>query len=543
MTVSKQQNILEMVFDEHPGAVLILDPNGRVKLFNKQAEHSLGWVRDGATRHDFRDALSGITPEQGTRLLEQTRVEGTTTFEAMVRAKEDIRPCTAIIRHFGETTAEEWFACYLLPVRNDVGQGHQAQYEILAQRLSRRDDIMQAISVGAARYLEVDDVGTSAPYLLNQTAAAARVSRAYVFCNHNLGKEELGATRIIEFIGEEGKKGEHPATISYKFEEFAQWAKTLSNGEVLLLVQQQIEDSPFWQSPSLSAILLPIFAHGEWWGFMGFEDNGHERSWESERDALKIVAGLFGLAVEREYEKNRRQHHEAELAHHSRLSIVGEMASGMAHELNQPLAAIVNYCQVALNLLEQEQSIERLRDTLEKTAHQAKRSADIISRIRNFARKDEASIEKIGINQVIRNVLEFANHKIASQRTDVQVSLLSEDQLISVCVVQIEQVILNLLLNALDSVADSDAHNNQVALAVRLEGKHVVVSVQDNGAGISEVLRDKIFEPFESSKKDGLGMGLTISRTIIEAHDGKLDVESEIGQGARFYFSLPVAAA
>ncbi len=542
MSVIDHQSVKALSFDQFPCAVLIHEADGRLKLINRQASDLLGWDRDAPDEHHIQEALSGFTPEDYSRVVKQVRDTLDTSFAAMVRTKDDIRPYTAIVRCNEGVSGPEWFSWCFTPIQSELSEGYQERYEELALRLSRRDDIMQAISVGAARYLEVDDVGTSAPFLLNQTASAAQVSRAYVFCNHNLGEDGVGATRIIEYKNSPRDGKEQAATISYATTEFGRWARKLSMGEVLSLTEDQIVDSAFWSAPCLCAVLLPIFAHGEWWGFMGFEDDSQLRSWQSEQDALKMVAGLFGLAVEREYEKNRRQQHEAELAHHSRLSIVGEMASGMAHELNQPLAAIVNYCQVSLNLLDQDNRTDLLRDAIEKTAYQAKRSADIISRIRNFARKDEASIEHVGINEVVTDALEFAHHKIASQRTEVQVDLLENDLTIAVCVVQIEQVVLNLLLNALDSVSVPTASENKITLSIQEQDQKVVVSVRDHGEGVADVIKARIFEPFESSKKDGLGMGLTISRTIIEAHDGKLEVDDSIDRGACFYFSLPVGS-
>ena len=535
----QMESIKSKWFDENPQPMMVYDRLGRIELANNSLVNLAGWTDDQAQVRQVADLLCDFGTEELRQHLFHGKSQPEESFSAIVRSNSGLRSCQAKVFCWHDAN-RELFCCQFEWSNLHSAPDFQEKYEKLVRSRSKRDEILQAISDGAARYLKVDDVESSAPYLLTRTAQAAGVTRAFIYCNHSLAPDQLAATQIIEYLTPERGTGQGSAkTIQYEMSEFSRWAKGLSKGELLVFSEEAICTSGFWASPCKAAVIMPIFANGNWWGFMGYEDADAQRSWASEREALRIVAGLFGLAVEREGAKHKRRRHEAELTHHARLSVVGEMASGLAHELNQPLAAIVNYSEVAANLVNSPDQLELLKETLDKTVYQAKRASDIISRIRNFARKDETRVEAASINLLVGKALEFVQHRVTTQRTDLEFHALSKDVKVSVCIVQIEQVILNLLLNALDAVMTPGAVVNKIDVSIERGSESVRILVRDYGEGISEAMSRKLFRPFESSKPRGLGMGLAISRTIIEAHKGVLE-KKDVESGAAFEFTLPI---
>lgn len=527
-------------------AVFHHNPAGIVLYANHAAHEKLGFDAGQMRGIHVGDLVEAFTEEYYEYLIDKMRTHGHLRFEVVLSPKNSETIPAQLEAHRVETDAGEVFCCMVVPLAED---NHliplQERYEYLAQALSRRDDVMQAISEGAARYLEVNNVDASAPYLLGKVANAAGVCRAYVFFNRKIHPGQLAATQFLEWVGPESGLVETPQfTINYEGESLDRWPKVLGAGDILMARTRDLPDAEkeFFQSRHVkSAIFIPIFSERGWWGFMGFDDCLRERRWRSEKEALKIAAGLFGLAVDRQDAELRKQRHSAEITHHSRLSIMGEMASGMAHELNQPLTAISNFSEACLSLIDRDDQKPLLAETLSKTSHQAKRAAEIISRIRNFARKDETQTDHVQIESILRSALEYADLRITGQQTQIRVNFSAEPVMVNACVVQIEQVVLNLIINSLDALATDDAKENTLELSSEVVGDHVLVSVRDFGVGIAKDMVSVLYEPFESNKQEGLGMGLSISRTIVEAHQGKLWLDQSVEPGACFRFTLPIS--
>lgn len=243
--------------------------------------------------------------------------------------------------------------------------------------------------------------------------------------------------------------------------------------------------------------------------------------------------------ISAEQEAHRRR---AELAHIERLNTMGEMASGFAHELNQPLAAIVNYARGCIRRIQKQQcSSEMILDTLDQVTGQATRAGEVIKRIRTFVRKGETERTRADINNVIKDSLAFM--KGDEERQNIQISLDLEANLPTVIIdhIQVEQVVLNLLRNAFEAMGEtpSQAH----CLNIRTENSglgHISVTVMDSGPGLVQD-GQSMFDPFVTSKPNGLGLGLSISRSIVEAHGGNLHIERDYTAGAALTFTLPIA--
>ncbi len=264
------------------------------------------------------------------------------------------------------------------------------------------------------------------------------------------------------------------------------------------------------------------------------------------RNEAGAVDGILSSGddiTERRLVEARAREQEAELAHFLRLGTVGEMATGLAHEITQPLAAIKNFAQgCARRLRAGNANPDELLMAIEQVNDQATRAGEIVHRIRSFIRKREPERKAFDINRSVSDVTEMLGHDM--QRAGVEIALELDETLPPARAdrVQIEQVIVNLARNGLDSMAAEDDGPRRISIATERNSKgELLVSIRDSGCGISAESLDKLFEPFYTTKTEGLGMGLSISRSIIEAHHGRLWVESVPGAGSVFRFTLPAA--
>ncbi|MEA3278087.1 MAG: PhnD/SsuA/transferrin family substrate-binding protein [Pseudomonadota bacterium] len=252
---------------------------------------------------------------------------------------------------------------------------------------------------------------------------------------------------------------------------------------------------------------------------------------------------VFRDVTERKLAAEKIRHHQVELAHVARLSTLGEMASGIAHELNQPLTAINTNARACIRMLESGRSTqEYCSDVMEKIAAQAERAGEVIRHIRHFVRKEEPELRPARLSGMLDTVIGLLRPD--AQRASVTLELdLSEDaEWVLAQEIQIEQVILNLARNAIEAMADTPSGQRRLSLrSRRLDSGQVQIQVSDTGPGLSEEVAERIFEPFVTTKIQGLGLGLSISNGIVETHGGQLSVESGSGTGATFHFTLPVS--
>lgn len=242
-----------------------------------------------------------------------------------------------------------------------------------------------------------------------------------------------------------------------------------------------------------------------------------------------------------ESEENSRVH-QARLAHMTRLSTVGEMASGIAHELNQPLTAITGYVDGSAHRLRASgEASPEILSALKKASDQAMRAGEVIRRIRHFVSQSDERREAIDVNRAVGEIIEMlefeANRNNISIRTELATSLPT----VEASIIQIQQVILNLARNGLEamSLAKTDAGAVEISTS---EGNNseIRVMIQDTGPGLSHQSRSHLFEPFYTTKEGGLGMGLSICQSIIEQHGGEIWAETRESHGAAFCFTLPV---
>ncbi|MBI3716945.1 MAG: PAS domain-containing protein [Betaproteobacteria bacterium] len=243
-------------------------------------------------------------------------------------------------------------------------------------------------------------------------------------------------------------------------------------------------------------------------------------------------------------EEHERQHRTA-VARLLRMHSMGEMATTIAHELNQPLTAIINYSRGAIRRLRSAQgSIDEVIDSLEAASIEADRAARIIRNIRNFLRKEPTPRQRHDLNEVLRGVFAFMQAELRRQAIGTSVALAEGLPRVEVVPIEIEQVILNLVRNAIEAMAGTSGRDKELSVATRCSGANgIEVTISDTGPGLPPREFGDVFDPFVTSKPDGLGMGLAIARSIVDAHGGRIGVERTSIHGTTFVLSLPAAAA
>jgi len=242
----------------------------------------------------------------------------------------------------------------------------------------------------------------------------------------------------------------------------------------------------------------------------------------------------------RNAEMQSRQH-QSELVHVCRLSTMGEMSTGLAHELNQPLSAIVNFANGCVRRMQSGTGgEEELLNAMVQITAQAERAGEIIKRLRAMVTKRPHDQEIVNLNHLILEVASFTEYEANRHRVEITLELSEQALAVKVDLVQIEQVLLNLVRNAIDAMKVVPSEGRKLLIKTqRIDTTKVEAIVQDNGPGIAPETIKHLFDAFFSTKESGMGMGLPISKKIVEAHFGELRVESNPGLGARFQVILP----
>ena len=230
---------------------------------------------------------------------------------------------------------------------------------------------------------------------------------------------------------------------------------------------------------------------------------------------------------------------QSELVHISRLTAMGEMASTLAHELNQPLSAISNYLKGSRRLLEAraDKSSSMMRDALDKAAEQALRAGQIIRRLRDFVARGESEHRVENVKKLVEEASALALVGAKDQAIRVRFDFDPSVELVLADKIQIQQILLNLMRNSVEAMQDSARRELRLS-AVRVDNDMVQVSVADTGSGLAPEVASQLFQPFVTTKQHGMGVGLSICRTIAESHGGKIWVEANPGGGTVFRFTL-----
>jgi C4-dicarboxylate-specific signal transduction histidine kinase len=263
--------------------------------------------------------------------------------------------------------------------------------------------------------------------------------------------------------------------------------------------------------------------------------------------AALLIAGLMEIKRRGEESRNRAEgalrQAQADLAHISRVTTMGELTASLAHEVKQPIAAAVTDANTCLRWLTRDQpDLEEAREASLRVVKDATRAAEIMDRIRLLFKKGTPQRELVDVNEVIREMIVLLRNQATRYSIFVRTDLAADIPQIMGDRVQLQQVLMNLIVNSIDAMKEVEGTRNLAIKSQRAENEQVMLSVSDTGVGLSPQYLDQIFDAFFTTKDHGTGMGLRISRSIIESHGGRLWAADNSPRGASFHFTLPTKA-
>jgi two-component system, LuxR family, sensor kinase FixL len=258
--------------------------------------------------------------------------------------------------------------------------------------------------------------------------------------------------------------------------------------------------------------------------------------------ALMVVLSLTGLAVgvvvsEQQRTQAQLRLNQEALSRALRVGTMGEFAAALAHEINQPLTAVANYARLAKSATDPAVA----SDASDRVIAQVERAAEVVRRLRNFIRLGRSETSSVAVPKLVHEAAAYCHVELDQQGIELQVRIARDLPLVNADALQIEQVIVNLVRNAAEALTDAGRYDGKVTVAANRADAGVVVSVRDNGPGFDPDVAERAVAPFSTTKSDGLGLGLSLSRSIVEAHGGRLTIESN-SSGAVVSFTLPTLA-
>jgi PAS domain S-box-containing protein len=309
-----------------------------------------------------------------------------------------------------------------------------------------------------------------------------------------------------------------------------------------------VRDSSFLHAPIAAREVLhaafgfPILLGGDVLGVMEFFSHEIRQPDQDLLDMMATIGSQIGQFIERKRAEDALHHAQMELAHVTRVATLGEMTASIAHEINQPLGAIVNSASACLRWLEA-QKPEEARRSATRVIAEGHRAGEIIARIRALAKKAPPEKDWLDINETIREVIVLAHNEVQRTGVALETQLSDDVPLILADRIQLQQVILNLMMNAIEAMSGAGDGPRELLVGSGTDkSQGVLVSVRDSGPGLDPKSLDHLFDAFYTTKPHGLGMGLAISRSLIEAHGGRLWATANAPHGAVFQFTLPIGS-
>ena len=305
-------------------------------------------------------------------------------------------------------------------------------------------------------------------------------------------------------------------------------------------------DADFVRAPIAAREILhagfgvPLLLGGEVLGVMEFFSHEIRQPDQDLLDMMATIGSQIGQFIERKQAEEALRHARAELAHVTRVATLGEMSASIAHEINQPLAAVINNATACLNWLAA-QNLEEARHSAEFVVADGHRAGEIIGRIRALAKKAPARKDPVDVNATIVEVIALARSELHGNGVSLETRLGAALPLVLGDRIQVQQVILNLMMNAIEAMSGAHGGARELSISSRpADGQTVLVTVADSGPGLEPGSLDRLFQAFYTTKRQGMGMGLAISRSIVEAHGGRLWATGNEPRGAVFHFTLPI---
>jgi len=489
---------LDRLLNQAPIGVVSLDAQGCILALNPQASRLLGVSEGNALSTALADYFK---PEEGDRfanLLARSsvaRIFGTKP-EVFERDSPGTRVCNL------EASAS--------PI---AYQGERQGYMVILQDVTERER-------AALQKMKNEALMRTLSSALEQTADSVMIT---------------DADRTIEYV--------NPA-----FEQLTGYTKDEAIGRKIYFLRSGLHDQAFygnlWQTISGGGVYRGVLVNRKKDG----KEYHEEKTITALRNAVGEVTHYVSTGrdiTDRLNAEKAITQHQDELAHVSRLTILGEMTSGLAHELNQPLCAITTYAQTCLRVIDGESTKKaKLRYGIEQVVKQAELAGGILKRLRNFARKRVFPKRRVDLRHIVNEVATLSDSELNDNGIVLTIEQAEAHLRTIADPIQIEQVLLNLLRNSIDAMSTLPPDQKRITLRLcKISDQEIKTTLADCGPGCNEESVQMLFEPFYTTKSNGLGIGLGISQSIIESHGGRLYLERNGPSGATFSFTLPNADA
>jgi len=531
---------LKAALDEH-AIVAITDAQGCITFVNDKCCALAGYSREELLGQNHRIMGSGHHPTEFFREMWRTILRGVVWHgDIKNRAKDG---------------SDHWLGTTIVPFLDDAGRPRQfvaisadiTEQKRVEARLAEKQRLQQLLADLSARFVALpsEEIDSAIEDTLRLIAETLSLDRCTLW-QLKAGERDLVCTHCWQ-------RPEWPVMPPHlPMDGSIEWSVAkVMKGEILLF--QSIDDLPpeasrdaaLFRSYGLkSKITIPLLARGRVFGALAFSTLAGERAWaEDEVTELKLVTQIISNVVGRQRAELREDQLREELSHAQRVATLGELASALAHELNQPLAAILSNAQAARRFIaDREFEQDELAAILDDIARDDKRAGAVIHNLRAMICKRTATREICCLHELVHEVVDLMRSAMLEAGIELRVQLAPALLPVEAARVELQQVLLNLLLNATHAMEQTPAALRFIEVATQEQGVAVVLSIRDRGHGISPERLDTIFDPFYSTKSSGLGVGLSICRRIIENHGGHIEARNCEDGGALFRFSIPTAS-
>jgi len=530
----KSERESRLIVDSIPGLVATLTPAGEVDAVNSKI---LGYC--GRTLEELKQwgTSDTVHPDDLPRVIEVIRQSMTSGDPYEIEQR--IRRFDGVYR---------WFQVRGLPLRDS--NGRIVRWYVLLTDIDDRKRA-EAQLAGEKRLLEM--VASSCPLTDVLTALCTFVEVISADCHCGV--------YLIDWSGPRFRNGavpSLPATFNDRTDGLPVCLEIGPCGQAALLKQQVIvtdlETDPVWQESAIRPLALahgirshwstPIYARdGRVLGTFAIFHREPARPTRVQQDLIAQVTHIASIAIERVLSEAALDKLRSELAHVTRVMSLGALTASIAHEVNQPLSGIITNASTCLRMLNADPpNVDGARETARRTIRDGNRASEVIARLRALFSKKEFTLESVDLNEATREVTALSLSDLQRNRVMLQFELADDLPAVRGDRVQLQQVILNLLRNASDAMAGVDDRPRQLMIRTERDaGDRVRLTVKDAGEGFDSHTVDRLFEAFYTTKPSGMGIGLSVSRSIIESHHGRIWAEPNDGPGATFAFAIPCA--